>query len=98
MSRGRYASAARRAIAVAADSARESDIVRLFAETEREFGAIHALVNNAGIVGRGSRVDSVTADDVSHVLAVNVVGCFVAAREAVRRMSTRRGGRGGRDR
>jgi NAD(P)-dependent dehydrogenase (short-subunit alcohol dehydrogenase family) len=85
----------RRSIAVAADSTREDDIVRFFAEAEREFGTIDALVNNAGIVGRGSRVDSVTADDVSHVLAVNVVGCFVAAREAVRRMSTRRGGRGG---
>jgi NAD(P)-dependent dehydrogenase (short-subunit alcohol dehydrogenase family) len=85
----------RRAIAIGADSAREADIVRLFAEAERELGAIDALVNNAGIVGRGSRVESVTADDVSEVLAVNVVGCFVAAREAVRRMSTRRGGRGG---
>jgi NAD(P)-dependent dehydrogenase (short-subunit alcohol dehydrogenase family) len=85
----------RRAIAVAADSAREDDIVRLFAEAEREFGTIDALVNNAGIVGRGARVDSVTAEDVSEVLAINVVGCFIAAREAVRRMSTRRGGRGG---
>ena len=85
----------RRAIAVAADSAREGDIVRLFAEAEREFGSIDALVNNAGIVGRGARVDAVNAADVSHVLAVNVVGCFIAAREAVHRMSTRRGGRGG---
>jgi len=85
----------RRAVAVAADSAREADIVRLFAEAEREFGAIDALVNNAGIVGPGCRVESVTADDVAQVLAVNVVGCFVAAREAVRRMSVRRGGRGG---
>jgi NAD(P)-dependent dehydrogenase (short-subunit alcohol dehydrogenase family) len=85
----------RRAIAVAADSAHEADVVRLFAEAERAFGTIDALVNNAGIVGRGSRVDAVTAADVIQVLAVNVVGCFVAAREAVHRMSTRRGGRGG---
>jgi NAD(P)-dependent dehydrogenase (short-subunit alcohol dehydrogenase family) len=94
MSCGKFASAAV-GRSPSPPTARESDIVRLFAEVDREFGVIDALVNNAGVVGRGSRVDSVAADDVSHVLAVNVVGCFVAAREAVRRMPMRRGGRGG---
>jgi NAD(P)-dependent dehydrogenase (short-subunit alcohol dehydrogenase family) len=84
-----------RALAVHADSAREADLAALFARVDSEFGPITALVNNAGIVGRGCRVDDVSAEDVARVLAVNVVGCFVAAREAVRRMSTRRGGHGG---
>ena len=84
-----------RALVVHADSAREADLAALFARIDSEFGPITALVNNAGIVGRGCRVDDVSAEDVARVLAVNVVGCFVAAREAVRRMSTRRGGHGG---
>ncbi len=85
----------RRAIAVGADSAAEADVVRLFAEVEREFGRIDALVNNAGIVGSSCRVEAVSAEEVGRVLAVNVVGCFTAAREAIKRMSTRHGGRGG---
>lgn len=83
------------ALAVRADSAIEADIVGLFERAEHEFGAIGGLVNNAGIVGRNCRVEAITADEIGHVLAVNVVGCFVAAREAVRRMSTRHGGHGG---
>jgi NAD(P)-dependent dehydrogenase (short-subunit alcohol dehydrogenase family) len=85
----------RRGIAVAADSADEAAVISLFAEVDRQLGPVDALVNNAGIVGRTCRVDAMTAEDVSRVLAVNVTGCFTAAREAVKRMSTRHGGRGG---
>lgn len=92
---GRIRSRGRRALAVRADSAVEKDIVALFEQAERELGALGGLINNAGIVGRNCRVEAVTADDIGRVLAVNVVGCFVAAREAVRRLSTRHGGRGG---
>ena len=87
--------AGRRGLAVQADSASEPDLVRYFETVDRELGRVDALVNNAGIIGRASRVDAVSADDVAQVMAVNVVGCFVAAREAVKRMSTRRGGKGG---
>lgn len=85
----------RRAVAVRADCAVEADIVRLFATVDRELGTLDALVNNAGTVGRGCRVEAIEAVQLLHVLALNVGGCFIAAREAVRRMSTRRGGRGG---
>jgi len=85
----------RRGLAVAADSADEAAVIGLFAEVDRALGPVDALVNNAGIVGRTGRVDEMTAEDVSRVLAVNVTGCFTAAREAVKRMSTRHGGRGG---
>jgi NAD(P)-dependent dehydrogenase (short-subunit alcohol dehydrogenase family) len=92
---GQIRTLGRRALAVKADSADETDVVRLFAEAERELGAIAALVNNAGIVGGSGRVEDMTAAEVARVLAVNVVGCFTAAREAVKRMSTRHGGDGG---
>jgi NAD(P)-dependent dehydrogenase (short-subunit alcohol dehydrogenase family) len=85
----------RRGLALAADSADENAAVRLFAEVDRQLGTVCALVNNAGIVGGSGRVEDLTAEEVSRVLAVNVVGCFTAAREAIKRMSTRHGGRGG---
>jgi NAD(P)-dependent dehydrogenase (short-subunit alcohol dehydrogenase family) len=84
-----------RASAIRADVAREEDVVRLFETAERELGSIKALVNNAAITGGFSRVDSVTAKTLYHVMAVNVAGAFLCAREAVRRMSTRHGGSGG---
>ena len=82
-------------LALQADSAVEADLIRLFGQVDDAFGRIDALVNNAGIVGRGARVESVEFAQLMQVLAVNVAGAFVAAREAVRRMSTRHGGRGG---
>jgi NAD(P)-dependent dehydrogenase (short-subunit alcohol dehydrogenase family) len=85
----------RRAVAVRADCAVEADIVRLFGTVDRELGTLDALVNNAGTVGRGCRVEAIEAVQLLHVLALNVAGCFIAAREAVRRMSARHGGRGG---
>lgn len=84
-----------RACAIQADMAREADIVRLFETAERELGTIKALVNNAAITGGFSRVDAVTASALAQVMAVNVTGAFLCAREAVRRMSNRHGGIGG---
>ncbi len=83
------------AIAIQADVSREEDIVRMFVTAERELGPIKALVNNAAITGGFARVDSVTAKALSEVMAVNVCGAILCAREAVRRMSTRHGGTGG---
>jgi len=84
-----------RARAIQADISREEDVTRLFATAKRELGAITALVNNAAITGGFSRVDQVTAKALTQVMAVNVTGAFLCAREAVRRMSTRHGGAGG---
>jgi NAD(P)-dependent dehydrogenase (short-subunit alcohol dehydrogenase family) len=84
-----------RALAVRADVSVEAEVVDLFATVDAELGALTALVNNAGIVDRQSRVDEMDAARVTRMLAVNVVGAFVCAREAVRRMSTRHGGSGG---
>jgi NAD(P)-dependent dehydrogenase (short-subunit alcohol dehydrogenase family) len=83
-----------RAVAVAADVAVEDDVLALFAAAD-ELGPVAVLVNNAGIVDHRTRVDELTRSSIERVLAVNVVGAFLCAREAVRRMSTRHGGRGG---
>ncbi|MFZ0804784.1 MAG: SDR family oxidoreductase [Candidatus Sulfotelmatobacter sp.] len=84
-----------RAVAIQADVSREKDIQRLFATAERELGPIRALVNNAGVTGGFARVEGVSATAIRTVFDVNVVGAMLCAREAVRRMSTRRGGAGG---
>ena len=83
------------ACAIQADVSREEDVVRLFESAESELGPIKALVNNAGVTGGFSRVDSVSAQTLAQVMAVNVTGAILCAREAVRRMSTRHGGTGG---
>ncbi len=84
-----------RAIAIQADVSREEDVVRMFETAERELGPIKALVNNAGVTGGFSRVEDVSAAVIQRVFAVNVAGAMLCAREAVRRMSTRRVGTGG---
>jgi NAD(P)-dependent dehydrogenase (short-subunit alcohol dehydrogenase family) len=67
----------------------------MFARLDGELGPLSALVNNAGIVDVAARVDEMSAARVARLFQVNVVGTFVCAREAVRRMSTRHGGPGG---
>ena len=84
-----------RAIAVRADVAIEKDIMELFATVDRELGVLDSLVNNAGIVAPARRVDQFDLDRLQLIFATNVVGSFICAREAVKRMSTRHGGKGG---
>ena len=84
-----------RAIAVAADVAREADVVRLFQTVDEQLGRVTALANNAGIVERQMRVEAIDAERLQRILATNVIGPFLCAREAIRRMSTRHGGAGG---
>ena len=84
-----------RAIAVPADVSREADVARLFETVDRSLGPVTALVNNAGTLERQARVEEMSAERINRVLATNVTGSFLCAREAVRRMSTKHGGRGG---
>ncbi|MCG7598222.1 SDR family oxidoreductase [Halomonas sp. McH1-25] len=83
------------AIAVAADVGNEADILRLFQTTDERLGPVTALVNNAGILERQMRVEDMDAERLSRILAVNVAGSILCAREAIRRMSTAHGGQGG---
>lgn len=84
-----------RAVAAQADVAVEADVVALFNTVDAALGPVGALVNNAGIVGPKARLDEFDGDRLNRMFAVNAVGPFLCAREAVRRMSTRHGGRGG---
>ncbi len=83
------------AIAIAADVSLESDVQRLFASVDDAFGPVTALVNNAGVLETQMRVDEMDAARIHRVFSTNVVGSFLCAREAVRRMSSKYGGRGG---
>nr|WP_141713402.1 SDR family oxidoreductase [Bradyrhizobium elkanii] len=84
-----------KAIAVKCDVGSEQDILALFKAADG-FGTLGALVNNAGIVGKsGVRVDEMSAERIQQMMAVNVTGSILCAREAVKRMSTRHGGKGG---
>jgi NAD(P)-dependent dehydrogenase (short-subunit alcohol dehydrogenase family) len=83
-----------KAIAVQCDVGEEADILALF-EAADAFGTLGALVNNAGIVGATARVEDMSAERIRRMMAVNVTGSILCAREAVKRMSTRHGGHGG---
>ena len=83
------------AIAVQADVGTETGVLDLFDAVDRWGIALTALINNAGVTGGFARVDDVSAATLERVFAVNAVGSFLCAREAVRRMSTRHGGQGG---
>jgi NAD(P)-dependent dehydrogenase (short-subunit alcohol dehydrogenase family) len=89
------AAAGARAVAVQGDVAREQDVIRLFETAVSALGPLSGLVNNAAVTGGFARVADLDAAVLARVLAVNVAGAILCAREAVRRMSTRRGGAGG---
>jgi NAD(P)-dependent dehydrogenase (short-subunit alcohol dehydrogenase family) len=83
-----------KAMAVKCDVGNEKDILDLFNAADG-FGTLGALVNNAGIIGTTSRVDAMSAERIQRMMAVNVTGSILCAREAVKRMSTKHGGKGG---
>jgi NAD(P)-dependent dehydrogenase (short-subunit alcohol dehydrogenase family) len=84
-----------KAVAIQADVSKENEVVSLFEEVEAALGPIYGLVNNAGIIGSSGRVEDLTAETLEAVIRLNVIGAIFCAREAVRRMSTKRGGKGG---
>ena len=83
------------AVAIRADVAKEADVVQLFESVDRQLGPLAGLVNNAGMLERQQRVEAIDAARLGRVFATNITGAFLCCREAVRRMSTRRGGQGG---
>jgi NAD(P)-dependent dehydrogenase (short-subunit alcohol dehydrogenase family) len=83
------------ACALQADVSDEGAVIDLFDRTEAELGPIEVLINNAGVVAQISRFDAYEIDRIRRTFDINVVGAFIVAREAVRRMSTTNGGIGG---
>lgn len=84
-----------RAVALQADIGREDEVLRLFERLDDELGTITALVNNAGVVEKQTRIEGIGEDRLERMFRTNVFGSFLCAREAVKRMSKRLGGQGG---
>jgi NAD(P)-dependent dehydrogenase (short-subunit alcohol dehydrogenase family) len=84
-----------KAFAVQGDVAQEDQVLRMFEQVDARLGRLTALVNNAGIVDRAQRLDEMSLERLKRMFDVNLLGSFLCAREAVRRMSTRHGGKGG---
>lgn len=78
-----------------ADAANEAATVALFEAVDRAFGPVQGLVNNAGITGSTSTLENITSETLDDVMGINVRGVFIATREAIKRMATDRGGKGG---
>jgi len=83
------------AIAVAGDVGKPEDIKAIFAKVDAYFGRIDGLVNNAGVVDVIQRLDEMTPERLDRMFRINIRGTMLAAAEAVRRMSTLHGGKGG---
>eukprot|EP01034_Spumella_vulgaris_P011571 gene11571-14726_t len=83
------------ALAVQADVADEAQVLAMFAAVDAQFGRLDALVNNAGVVDVTSRVEDMGLARLKRMFDINILGSFLCAREAVRRMSKRHGGAGG---
>ena len=84
-----------RAVTLPGDMAKEEDILRVFDQTTQSLGPITHFVHSAGIGGKNSRLDAASAATIRDVIDVNLFGAIICAREAVRRMSTAHGGKGG---
>lgn len=84
-----------RAIAIAANVASEEDVLALFQATDEQLGTVTVLVNNAGILEQQMRVENMDADRLQRIFSINITGAFLCAREAIKRMSAKNGGRGG---
>jgi NAD(P)-dependent dehydrogenase (short-subunit alcohol dehydrogenase family) len=84
-----------RALAVQADVADEAQVLAMFARIDAELPPLAGLVNNAGVVDVGARVDTMSLARWQRMFAINVFGSFLCAREALKRLSTRHGGAGG---
>lgn len=87
--------AGRKAVTIQADAGREEDALRTFETVDKEFGRLDAFIYNAGINGRTARLEDIETEVLRRVLDTNTLGAMINAREAVKRMSTNRGGRGG---
>ncbi|WP_378946894.1 SDR family oxidoreductase [Mesorhizobium sp. ANAO-SY3R2] len=83
------------AIAIKGDVGSEADVVAMFRAVDAAYGRLDALVNNAGVVDVKARVDEMNAARLERMMRINVIGSMLCAREAVKRMSSLHGGKGG---
>jgi len=84
-----------KAVAIQADVSRDAEVVRLFKEVDEKLGKVDALVNNAGVIVRMCRADEMSEEILQKIFAANTFSVFYCTREAIKRMSTKHGGKGG---
>jgi len=84
-----------RAVAIRGDVAVEADVVAMFDATHAAFGWLDGVVNNAGIVGPPQQLADMSLERLRRLFDINILGAYLVAREAARRLSTKRGGQGG---
>jgi NAD(P)-dependent dehydrogenase (short-subunit alcohol dehydrogenase family) len=84
-----------KAVAIKGDVAEEADVIAMFDETEKAFGTLDGVFNNAGIIRKASKIADMDLASTKKLFDTNVFGAFLVAREAARRMSTSRDGNGG---
>lgn len=84
-----------KAITVQADVSEREQVEAMFAQVDKDLGAVTGLVNNAGVNGPGGRVEDLDAEAATKMFAINVLGCFLCSGAAIRRMAKRFGGEGG---
>lgn len=83
------------AVAIQADISREEDVLRLFSETDRIFGNLRSLINNAGILEKQIRLEDMDVARLNRIFSANVTGAVLCSREAIKRLSSKHGGPGG---
>lgn len=84
-----------KAVAIKADIASEEDVIRLFSLVDEQLGPVSLVVNNAGVLFKQSDIEQMTAERINKTFQINVTGCFLCCREAVKRMSKKHHGAGG---
>src|SRR5690606_35897224 len=84
-----------RAAAIQADISKEEDVLRLFSETDRLFGNLKSLINNAGILEQQMRLEEMNVARLNRIFSANITGQLICTREAIKRMSSKHGGHGG---
>ena len=83
------------AVSIQADVGDEAQIKHLFSQVDAQLGRLTGFVNNAGVLDVAVRVDELSWERAERIMRINVVGAMICAREAVLRMSTKHGGKGG---
>ena len=82
-------------ICIQADVSQEKEVINLFKQVDEQLGCVTVLVNNAGIIQPQMRLDEMSQARINTILTTNITSCFLCAKEAVKRMSTRYLGKGG---
>lgn len=81
-----------RAMAMQTDVTDEKQVIRMVSETMKAFGKIDILVNNSGIGGATCNVVDMKLEEWNQILAIDLTGSMLCAREVLKHMIPRKSG------